>query len=97
MLIDKYQCSEGLYQRPQRLQNPTKDAWKILEANPSEKARTLYQYIRRLIADDLMSRWLVEGGETYFPCSCVVTSNRYMSYLWDSWFSPGGRIHVSRH
>lgn len=71
----------GFYLRLQGLQNPTKDAWKAVEANPSETDRTIYQYIRRLTADDLMSCWLVVDGQTCFPCNCVFTAKRYVGYL----------------
>jgi hypothetical protein len=87
----------GFYLRPQDLQNPTKDTWKAVEVNPSETARAIYQYIRRLTADDLMSCWLVVEGETCFHCCCVVTAQRYVDYLWDPWFSPVSRIHVVKH
>jgi len=82
------------YRRPQVLQNPTTDAWKAMEANASETAKTIYQFIRRLIADDVIC-WLVV--ETCFPCTCVVTSKKYVSCLWNQWFSLVGRIHVLEH
>jgi hypothetical protein len=55
MLIDKYLCVGGAAGAV--LTESTKSKKICLEANPSETAREIYQYIQRLIAGDLMSCW----------------------------------------